>query len=111
VKAEAPSVDPTTPPAAASLAAASPKSEVKTPESKPEPAPSYLEVGSFKESTWADNAVEKLNQLGFHAVSVHKTRLWMQSYRVQVGPYTDAKEMEAAQQRLATQGFKSHPVK
>ena len=46
----------------------------------------YLEVGSFKEPKWADDAVEKLNQMGFHAICVHKTMLWkLQSYRVQVG--------------------------
>src|SRR5207253_7029341 len=34
----------------------------------------YLEVGSFKDPTWADHAVEKLGQLGFHAISVRKGR-------------------------------------
>jgi hypothetical protein len=74
--------------------------------------PTYLEVGSFKESKWADDAVEKLNQMGFHAICVHKTMLWkLQSYRVQVGPYATASEMEAAQVRLTAQGFKPHAVK
>jgi predicted Ser/Thr protein kinase len=111
VKAEASSAGATPPPAAADPAPASPKSDVKTPSANPEAPPSFLEVASFKEATWADSAVEKLKQLGFRAVSVHKSRLWMQSFHVQLGPYTDAKEMEADRLRLVTQGFKSHPVK
>ncbi len=47
----------------------------------------YIEVGSFKDQNWADNAVEKLTELGFHAMVMHKNVLWMQSYRVEVGPY------------------------
>jgi len=54
--------------------------------------------------------VEKLTQLGFHAVVVHKTLLWAQSFHVEVGPYTDPKEMETARQSLASRGFKSHTV-
>ncbi len=71
----------------------------------------YLEVGTFKEEAWANSAVEKLSKLGFHAVCIHKSRLWVESYHVQVGPYMDPKEMEAARQRLASQGFKIHTVK
>jgi serine/threonine protein kinase/cell division protein FtsN len=71
----------------------------------------FLEVGSFKDSTWADSAVEKLSQLGFHAVSVQKGHLWVQSYHVQVGPYTSPKDIDDAQQSLASHGFKSHLVK
>jgi cell division protein FtsN len=71
----------------------------------------YLEVGSSKDSAWADSAVEKLSELGFHAVSRHKGHLWVQAYHVEVGPYADPKELEAAEQSLAASGFKSHPVK
>jgi serine/threonine protein kinase/class 3 adenylate cyclase len=83
------------------------KAEVK-PDS---PEPVYLEVGTFKDAAWADNAVEKLVQLGFPAMSVHKGHLWVKSYHVQVGPYADAKKMEAAEKRLESQGFKPHVVK
>jgi cell division protein FtsN len=68
-------------------------------------------VGSFKDSTWADQAVAKLTQLGFHAISVRRNFLWVRSYQVQVGPYVDPKDMEAAIQDLTSQGFKPHPVK
>ena len=70
----------------------------------------YLEVGKFKDETPASKAADKLNQLGFHAVLLHKNLLWMQSYHVDVGPYTSQKDLAEAQQRLATQGFKPHPV-
>lgn len=70
----------------------------------------YLEVGSFKDETWANNAVDKLTQLGFHAVVIHKNLLWTQSFHVQVGPYTSQQDAAAARQSLSAQGFKAHPV-
>jgi serine/threonine protein kinase/class 3 adenylate cyclase len=70
----------------------------------------YFEVGSFKEETWANSAVDKLTQLGFHAVLIHKNLLWTQSFHVQVGPYTNQKDIAEARQSLASQGFKAHPV-
>jgi len=70
----------------------------------------YFEVGNFKDETWANNAVEKLTQLGFHAMLIHKNLLWAQSYHVQVGPYTSQKDIAEAKQNLASQGFKAHPV-
>jgi len=87
-----------------------PKTEQKA-EPKPEQTVSFLEVGSFNDPTWADRAVERLTQLGYHAVSMHRTHLWMQSFHVQVGPYADAKDLEAAKQSLTSQGFKPHLVK
>jgi cell division protein FtsN len=97
---------PSTPPAAPSEAAV----DAKTTDGSPAVPASYLEVGSFKESMWADHAVEELAQLGFHAVSVRKTVLWRQSYQVRVGPYTDSKKLDAARQDLVSQGFKPHVV-
>jgi len=74
-------------------------------------AETYLEVGSFGDTKWADDAVERLSQLGFHAICVHKTVLWRQSYHVQVGPYVTSDQIDDAQKRLTDQGFKSHVVK
>jgi serine/threonine protein kinase len=71
----------------------------------------YLEVGSFKDPKWADDAVNHLAQLGFHAIAVHKGALWLQSYHVQVGPYVSSKKMGADQKKLEDQGFKPHSVK
>jgi predicted Ser/Thr protein kinase len=84
--------------------------DVKT-EQKIEPAASYLEVGSFKEGAWAEHAVEKLSQLGYHAVSIHRSHLWMQSFHVQVGPYANTKDIETAKQGLISQGFSPHLAK
>jgi serine/threonine protein kinase/class 3 adenylate cyclase len=89
---------------------ANPASAQKAADSGPKSPTLFIEVGSFKDESWANSAVEKLTQLGFHAVLIHKTLLWAQSFHVQVGPYTDAKDIAAARQSLASHGFKSHPV-
>ena len=70
----------------------------------------FIEVASFKDETWAENAVEKLTHLGFHAIVIHKTLLWTQSYHVEVGPYSDPKDIEAARKDLASNGYKSRLV-
>ena len=77
---------------------------------KPVVAVLYLEVGSFQDAKWADNAVDQLTHLGFHTICIHKTHLWIQSYHVQVGPYDNANDIEVARQRLAALGFKAHAV-
>ena len=77
--------------------------ESKTPDS-------YLEVGTFKDETHANQAVDTLSQLGFHTYLVHKNLLWTQSYHVEVGPYTNQKDIAEARQILASHGFKAHPV-
>ena len=87
------------------------KIDSKTAPAAPVPAASFLDVGSFKDSAWADAAVGKLSQLGFHAVSVPKNVLWMHSFEVQVGPYTKPADLEAARASLAAKGFKPHTVK
>jgi cell division septation protein DedD len=71
----------------------------------------YLEVGSFKDESWANAAIEKLTQLGFHAILIHKQRLWVQSYHVEVGPYGSSGSIAGARQILDSQGFKVHPAK
>jgi serine/threonine protein kinase/class 3 adenylate cyclase len=89
---------------------ADPGSLQKAPDSGPKPHTLYIEVGSFKDETWANNAVEKLTQLGFHALIIHKTLLWAQSFHVDVGPYSDLKDIEPVRQSLASHGFKPHLV-
>ena len=70
----------------------------------------FLEVGSFKDETWANNAVDKLKQLGFHAIVIHKNLLWTQSYHVHVGPYTDQADVAQARQKLTSLGYKARTV-
>jgi serine/threonine protein kinase/cell division protein FtsN len=77
----------------------------------PNASASYLEVGSFNDASWADDAVKQLSGLGFAALCVHKSHLWVQSYHVEVGPFKAAGELEAAEKRLTAKGFRSHPVK
>jgi class 3 adenylate cyclase/cell division septation protein DedD len=88
--------------------------QVSQPKPAADPAPnaltSFLEVAMFKDEAKADSMVDKLNQLGFHALLIHKNLLWMQSYHVQVGPYLSQKEIAEAQQTLSAQGFKVHPA-
>ncbi|HEY6467817.1 MAG TPA: protein kinase [Candidatus Acidoferrales bacterium] len=71
----------------------------------------YLEVGSFNDQNWADDAVSQLTHLGFTAFSAHKTHLWMQSYRVEVGPFKTVAALEAAETSLEAKGFNPHAVK
>jgi serine/threonine protein kinase len=94
----------------AAVDAGSTVSQLKTADSTAKVAKLFVEVGTFKEETWASGAVDQLTQLGFHAVMVHKTVLWVQSYHVQVGPYANPQELAEAQKSLAAHGFKAHPV-
>jgi serine/threonine protein kinase len=107
--ASAPIGEPAAPPAAA----ASPGADSSKPgaDNTASGVETYLEVGSFKDTKWADDAVERLSQQGFHAICVHKTLLWMQTYHVQVGPFATSDQLDHAQEQLTAQGFKSRIVK
>jgi predicted Ser/Thr protein kinase/cell division protein FtsN len=89
----------------------SPKAANTTTQAPQTLSEAYLEVGSFNDATWADDAVNQLSHLGFAAFAVHKSHLWMQSYRVEVGPFKTLNALESAEARLAADGFKSHAVK
>jgi serine/threonine protein kinase/class 3 adenylate cyclase len=65
-----------------------------------------LEVATFKDETWAQNAVDKLTSLGFKAFYIHRTKLWLQSYRVEVGPFANPQDMETIRQNLNSRGIK-----
>ena len=98
-------------PQPAALATASGDQTKPTADKPATVAQTYLEVGSFKDTKWADDAVERLSQLGFRAICVHKTVLWRQSYHVQVGPYVTSDQIDDARKQLSEQGIKSHMVK
>lgn len=66
----------------------------------------YLEVGKFHDIIGADKATNKLMQLGFHAMVIHKVHLWMNSYQVLVGPYSSDDEAEMAHMSLVSRGFR-----
>jgi len=66
----------------------------------------YLEVGKFRDIVWADQATNKLEQLGFHATVLHKGHLLLTSYQVLVGPYSSDDDAKTASKYLLSQGFK-----
>ena len=71
----------------------------------------YFDVGSFKDPKWADNATETLEKLGFHTISRRKGKLWMNSYHVIVGPFSDDDAVQAARRNLESHGFKPRLTK
>jgi hypothetical protein len=66
----------------------------------------YLEVGKFKDKTWAAKTTDQLAQFGFHAIVIRKGHLWMNSYQVLVGPYVDDVTAEVAHKDLSSRGFR-----
>jgi hypothetical protein len=71
----------------------------------------YLEVATYKDQLIADQTIADVNKLGLHAFSVQKNKLWMESYHVEVGPFTNSVDMANAQKELTTKGYKTHAVK
>ncbi len=65
----------------------------------------YFDVGNFSDVVWAERARNELEQAGLHSLVIHKTRLWLNSYHVVVGPYSEA-ESVTAQEDLEARGFK-----
>lgn len=65
----------------------------------------YFDVGNFSDALWAERAQDELARAGLHALVIHKTRLWLSSYHVIVGPYTEG-ETAAALEELEGRGFK-----
>jgi cell division protein FtsN len=65
----------------------------------------YLEIGKFHEVTWANEATNKVQQLGFPATIVHKGHLWINSYQVLVGPYSNDSDVKWAHAYLQAHGF------
>jgi PilZ domain len=66
----------------------------------------YLEIGKFHEVTWANEATNKVQQLGFPATVVHKGHLWINSYQVLVGPYSNDNDVKSAHAYLESHGFR-----
>ena len=65
----------------------------------------YFDVGNFSDVVWAERARDELERAGLHSLVIHKTRLWLSSYHVVVGPYADG-EWVTAQEDLEARGFK-----
>jgi cell division septation protein DedD len=65
----------------------------------------YYDVGNFKDLARADKATDDLGKLGFRAIVVHKMLLWMGSFHVVVGPFSNDQDSEAARSKLENLGF------
>lgn len=49
--------------------------------------------------------MDELGKLGFNGIIAHNRALWMNSYHILVGPYTNQGELEAARPGLESRGF------
>jgi DNA-binding winged helix-turn-helix (wHTH) protein len=65
----------------------------------------YLDVGKFGDGLRANQVMDELEQLGYDGVIVHNRSLWMNSYHILVGPYTNQGAVEAALPDLESRGF------
>jgi hypothetical protein len=65
----------------------------------------YFEVGNFRDEFRANQTMDELSHVGFHAIIVRSRLLWMNSYHVLVGPYSSQGEMEAARDNLGSRGI------
>jgi hypothetical protein len=101
--APAPAVD------ASSTKAAQPAASASA--AKSELAEPYLDVTSYKDQLVADETVANISKMGMHAFSVQKSHLWMETFHVEVGPFTSSTDMAEAQKQLSAKGFKPHPSK
>jgi cell division septation protein DedD len=70
----------------------------------------FLAIGNFKFESVANGAAQKVESLGYHATVTHRTRLWMSSYHVMVGPFATAAEAQAAIANLETRGYQAKRV-
>ena len=66
----------------------------------------YFEVDKFKDALRARKTIDKLAQLGFRATAIQRGHLWMNYYRVLVGPYGHDEQATAAYKNLMSHGFK-----
>lgn len=93
-------------PAAAPVAPAPPAAAIAPGETY------YLQVGAFQKAAEADNLKAKLSLLGVE-VGVQEVAIPDKGtmYRVRIGPYTKAEEMNRARNQLAQNGIQTTPVK
>ncbi len=74
------------------------------------PAPElFFEVGRFKKQFLAEQTQAKLTKMGLPASIVQKGHLWMNSYRLLVGPYGDETGASTASRTLLSVGFTPRP--
>jgi len=69
------------------------------------PLGKYLEVGSFKDESEANEAVHYVTQAGSHPTVVESSHLLTKFYQVLAGPFGSEHEAEAARAKLESDGF------
>jgi hypothetical protein len=65
----------------------------------------YFDVGKFKDELQARSIGNKLAGLGIRASIAQKGHLWMNSYRVLVGPFASDEDASHARRMLASLGY------
>ena len=65
----------------------------------------YFDVGKFRDGLRANHVMDELRQLGIRAIIVHGHTLWMNSFHILAGPYSNEGEMEPARRSLESHGF------
>jgi hypothetical protein len=69
------------------------------------PLGKYFEVGKVKDQFAANQKRHDLEELGFRAVVLPKSLLWIKSYQVLVGPYHNELDAQRARRNLQADGL------
>ncbi|PYV85507.1 MAG: hypothetical protein DMG93_01295 [Acidobacteria bacterium] len=69
----------------------------------------FFDLGKFKQQSAAEALSDQVAQLGVRSSVVPRGHLWMNSYQVLVGPYTDAAEEKKINSDLLSHGYKPRP--
>lgn len=69
----------------------------------------YFELGKFKDETQAQDLGDRVRHLGLRPSVVQKGHLWMNSFYVLVGPYTDQDEASKTHKDLLSHGYQPRP--
>lgn len=69
------------------------------------PLGKYFEVGKIKDQLAAYQKRQDLEKLGFRAVVLPKSLLWIKSYQVLVGPYHNEQDAQRARRDLQADGL------
>jgi len=69
----------------------------------------YFELGKFKDEMQARDLGDRISELGLRPSVVQKRHLWMNSFYVLVGPYTNQDEATKTHKDLLSHGYKPRP--
>lgn len=69
----------------------------------------YFELGKFKDELQARDLGDRISGLGLRPSVIQKGHLWMNSFYVLVGPYTNQDEATKTHKDLLSHGYKPRP--